>query len=213
VETELHKELKNLYAGDTGQIETKVGKYRIDVLQEDLCIEIQVSSLRAFQKKIKDMLKEGHRILVVKPMIQNKKLIRQDYDTKDVISSRMSPIHKSMLSIYEEMVHFREIFPHPNLEVEVLLIDAEKIQASFRDPRNRLHLSEIKEVKRFKTLEDLMSLFPVDQLPKQFTTTDVNEVSGSYMAQSICYCLYHMNGFKRVGKKGRYHLYEVNNEV
>ena len=43
--TSLHEQLKVRYAGEQGEREVPLGKYRIDVVRDDLLIEIQHGGL------------------------------------------------------------------------------------------------------------------------------------------------------------------------
>jgi hypothetical protein len=58
VETSLHRQLKERYAAGEGQIEARLGSYRIDVLAENQLVEIQHGSLAAIRDKIAALLRE-----------------------------------------------------------------------------------------------------------------------------------------------------------
>ncbi|MCP4007438.1 MAG: hypothetical protein GY725_24920 [bacterium] len=51
--------------------------YGIDVVREGELIEIQHGSLAAIRGKIRDLL-QSHRVLVVKPIVRRKQLVKQD---------------------------------------------------------------------------------------------------------------------------------------
>ena len=125
METSLHRELKNLYADQDSQVEVKLGSYRIDVLKDDVCIEIQASSLSAFRDKIKALVKK-HQVLIVKPLIVTKTLVKKDEKGGEILSSRKSPKKGSIFDLFDEMVHFTNVFPHKNLTLEVALVDVEE---------------------------------------------------------------------------------------
>ncbi len=53
METSLHQQLKALYAGDHGQTEVKLGKYRIDAVVAGELVEVQHGGLGAIRDKIR----------------------------------------------------------------------------------------------------------------------------------------------------------------
>ena len=75
METSLHRQLKAHYAPDGAQLEQRVGRYRIDVVDGDELVEIQHGSLAAIRDKIAVLVKE-HRVRVVKPIVASKHLVK-----------------------------------------------------------------------------------------------------------------------------------------
>ena len=76
METSLHRELKALYAGPEARFEVPLGKYRIDVANADRLVEIQHGSLAAIRDKVRHLLRD-HRVLVVKPIVVRKRLVKR----------------------------------------------------------------------------------------------------------------------------------------
>ena len=75
METTLHRQLKALYAGTEARIEQRVAGYRIDAVRAGELIEIQHGGLAAIRTKIARLLEE-HTVLVVKPLIARKQLVK-----------------------------------------------------------------------------------------------------------------------------------------
>src|SRR5262245_52757155 len=90
METSLHRQLKALYAGDAAQVEQRLGDYRIDAVRPGELIEIQHGSLAAIRDKIATLLTD-HKVLVVKPLIAKKTLVKLDRQGGREISRRQSP--------------------------------------------------------------------------------------------------------------------------
>ena len=90
METTLHRQLKVHYAPDGALVEQQIGRYRIDVLDGDELIEIQLASLSAIRDKIATLLK-SHRVRVVKPIVAVKHLVKLDREGGRVLSRRRSP--------------------------------------------------------------------------------------------------------------------------
>ena len=71
METSLHRQLKQLYAGDDGPVEMRLGKYRVDAIVGEQLIEIQHASLASIRDKIRRLCHD-HPALVVKPIVARK---------------------------------------------------------------------------------------------------------------------------------------------
>ena len=115
METSLHQQLKSHYAGDDGETEQKLGRYRIDVVRPrkrrgDLLIEIQHGGLAAIRDKIAELLVK-HDVLVVKPIVATKRLVKREKLGGRVLSSRRSPKRGTPLDIFHELLHFTRVFP------------------------------------------------------------------------------------------------------
>ena len=172
METSLHHELKAVYANDDAQLEVTLDSYRIDVMLEDTLVEIQHGSLAAIRDKIAALLKD-HRVLVVKPLIARKQLVRQDARSGRVLSRRLSPKKAVLLDIFHELVYFTRVFPHRNLVLEVPLVEVEEWRYPGHGRRRRWRRNDfqvedqklvaIQDTHRFQTGRDLVALIPEGQ--------------------------------------------------
>ena len=217
METSLHRQLKQLYADRGARVEAPVDNYRIDVICDGELIEIQHGSLAAIRRKVQNLLK-GHRVLVVKPIILRKRLVKQQTRGGKILGRRMSPKQGSVIDLFDELIYFTHVFPHQNLALEVPLVDVEE----WRYPghgRRRRHgrndhqvedqkLLKLHRVYRFRTSDDLLQLVP-RELPQPFHTGHLASKMDvpRWVAQRIAYCLRHMGGLSEVGKKGNARLY------
>src|SRR5215203_5968486 len=125
METSLHRQLKDLYAAGGAAIEQRVGRYRIDVVRGKQLVEIQVASLSAIRDKIAVLVKK-HDVLLVKPVIVTKHLVKLHRAGGKVVSRRRSPKRRTLLDVFEELVHFTRVYPHKRLTLEVLLVEIEE---------------------------------------------------------------------------------------
>ncbi len=217
METSLHRQLKDHYADANSQLEARVGAYRIDVKSANLLIEIQHGSLAAIRDKIKRLL-ASNRVLVVKPLIARKLLIRKDAKHGRVIGRRLSPKRSTLLNLFDELVYFTRVFPHPNLTLEVCLVEIEEHRYPGHGRRRRRRandfqiedqvLTRVSETHCFSTLADLAGLIP-QNLPMPFHTGDVAEALAvdRWVAQRIVYCLRETGAVSAVGKQGNTRLY------
>jgi hypothetical protein len=219
METTLHRQLKERYTVPGALVEQRLGRYRIDVLQPDQLVEIQLASLSAIRDKIAALLKT-HRVLVVKPIIARKLLIKCRRAGGRIVSRRRSPKQGTLLDVFEELVHFTRVFPHRRLALEVLLVDIEERRfpghGRRRWRRDNDHqvedqrLLDVLEVHRFNTAADLCRTLP-DALPQPFHTGHLAEGLGveRWIAQRMAYCLRHMGAIQSVGKHRGAWLYDV----
>jgi hypothetical protein len=124
VETSLHRELKQRYAGDAARTEVVLDGYRIDAIAHGTLIEIQHGSLVAIRDKIRRLL-DKHRVLIVKPIVASKLLVKQDVAGGPAVARRWSPKRGQLLDIFDELVYFTRVFPHRRLTLEVVLVEIE----------------------------------------------------------------------------------------
>lgn len=202
---------------EPAQIEAPLGPYRIDVVRDDELIEIQHGPLAVIRDKVRDLLRK-HRVLVVKPIIVRKRLVKRDAKGGAVISRRLSPKRGREIDLFGELIHFTRVFPHPNLCIETPLVDVEEWRypghGRRRWRRDSDHVVEdrklvaLRSVERYHSSGDLMRLLP-DDLPTPFHTGHLAEQLGvrRHVAQRIAYCLQKTGAAEQVGKTGNAWLY------
>jgi hypothetical protein len=120
--------------------------------------------------------------------------------------------------LFSELVYFRNVFPHPNLVIEVPLVVLEEWRYPGHGRRRRWRdkdhvvedqrLIRIQEIRRFRTGADLVGLVP-GGLPIPFHTGHLAQVARipRWFAQRIAYCFRHMRITEQVGKQGNTCLY------
>jgi hypothetical protein len=219
METSLHRELKRIYAGSTARTEVVLDNYRIDAVSRGRLIEIQHGSLAAIRDKIRK-LTERHRVLVVKPIVRQKLLIKQADADGPALSRRLSPKRGTLLDVFEELVYFTRAFPHPRLTLEVVLVDIEEWRYPGHGRRRRWRkndhvvadqrLVSTGDTVRLRKAADLIRLMPPG-LPPEFHSGLLSEHCGirRHVAQRIAYCLREMQAVEHVGKQGNTLLYRL----
>ena len=90
METSLHRDLKTLYAGADARFEASLDGYRIDVMSGGRLVEIQHASLSAIRDKIRALL-ENHTVVVVKPIVVEKLVVKRASKGGPVTVRRRSP--------------------------------------------------------------------------------------------------------------------------
>lgn len=212
METTLHRQLKDEFCDPGAYLEVKLGNYRIDVVCGHRLIEIQRSGLASIRDKIQRLLEDGYTVDVVKPLVIRKRLIKLNKKGGREIDRRWSPTKGSILDLFDELIYFTRVFPHPNLTLIAPMIQIEEIRYPGHGRRRRkrandfiVHDRQILELEDacfFRTLEDLHQLLPSD-LPKPFTTrqlADQLEIPRD-RAQKIAYVLRKTGAAIEVGKE------------
>lgn len=215
METTLHQQLKAVYCDDPDRREVVVDGYRIDAVVDGELIEVQQAGLAAIRDKVRDLL-GSHRVRVVKPLCARKVLIRRKRRGGKIDSTRVSPKHATRLDLFDELVHFCTVFPHPRLTLEVLLTEQEEHRVGMRKRRWRdkgyrvedRHLVAIVDRLTLRTKADLRAMLPAD-LPQPFSTADIAARAGipRWLAQKAAYCLRQTGTATLEGKNGNTLLY------
>lgn len=217
METSLHRQLKEVYADGQAQLEAPLGKYRIDVRCGDELVEIQHGSLAAIRDKIRELV-PSHRVLLVKPLIVRKTIVKRAKRGGEVISRRQSPKQGGIVDLFHELVYFTRVFPHPNLVLEVPLVEVEEWRYPGHGRRRRWRkddfqiedqfLGEIHRIHRFRTAADLVALVP-GSLPSPFDTGHLAAAMNvpRWIAQRIAYCFREIGAAEGIGKSGNTRQY------
>jgi hypothetical protein len=223
METTLHRQLKQAFAGPKSKFEQRLGSYRIDVVTGRRLIEIQHSSLAAIARKTEDLLQQKHRLDVIKPLVMRKRLIKLDGPEGRVVDQRWSPYRGSVLDIFDELMAFRRVFPHPKLRVIVPLLDVEEIRFPGHGRRRRWRVNDFQVADRSYTTwhgceilgkpVDLFRLLP-ETLPEVWDTAGLASLANTSrgVAQRIAYVLRWVGAVEEAGKRGNSRLYRLRNQ-
>ncbi len=218
METSLHRELKNLYAGADARTEIRMAGYRIDAVVGDELIEIQHGPLAAIRDKVRKLL-ATHHVRVVKPIVASKQLIVRSRAGGRVARRRASPKHGRLLDLFDELIHFTSVFPHPRLTLEVPLVSVEEWRVPghgrrrWRRPDDLVvedqKLVGIESQHTISTLADLVALVACP-LPTPFHTGHIADGLSipRWLAQRIAYCLRQTGAAETVGKQRNAWLYD-----
>ena len=215
-EKTLHEQLKEFYAMETGDIESVLGDYRVDVVRDDLLIEIQTKSFSSIRKKLRKLVAD-HRVRLVHPVPYVKWIVRLDSDGNQV-GRRKSPKRGRVEEVFRELVYMPELLSDPNFELEVALVNMEEFliddgKGSWRRRRWSIHdrkMLNLHERHLYQAPTDFLKLLP-ESLPEVFTTRQLAKESKLRinLAQKMVYSLRNMGILVQKGKKGRAKLYSV----
>jgi hypothetical protein len=221
METSLHRALKDRYAaGLADRREVRVAGFRIDAIDQTGClVEIQSGALGPLCRKLQKLLPE-HRLRIVKPIVLARRLVQTSPRSGSVISVRRSPKRGSLVDIFDDLIGLVRIFPHLNLDIEILGVTIDEV----RKPRRRRpgytvtdrQLGEIRETATLARADDLWSLLPPGchgNYP--FTTVELAAQLGKpiWFAQRVAYCLRKTGAARVVGKTGNRVIYVKDGEL
>lgn len=218
METSLHRDLKTLYADQDAQFEVSLDGYRIDVISDGRLVEIQHGSLTAIRDKVKDLLRK-HQVVVVKPIVAKKTLVKRASKDGPVTTRRLSPKRGTFFDLFDDLIHFTRVFPHKRLTLEVPLVEIEEWRYPGHGRRRRWSRNDyeiedqklvaVYETYRLKTAADLVRLVE-RPMPQPFHTGHLAESLQvrRWVAQRIAYCFRQTGAVREVGKQGNTRLYE-----
>jgi hypothetical protein len=221
METSLHRTLKERYAaGGSGRPEIFVDGFRVDAVdQVGRLIEVQSGALGPLRGKLRRLLPE-HRIRIVKPVVLRRRVIRKSKPTGPVLSARQSPKRGKLFDVFDDLIGVVRIFPHANLEIEVLGVTIEEV----RVPRRRWPgykvvdrgLDEILVSTTVIAARDLWALVPPGCEGREpFTTHELAQRLERPLsfAQRVAYCLRMTGAARVVGKQGNCLIYTRESET
>jgi hypothetical protein len=221
METSLHRQLKLHYAASPELTEVTIDGFRIDAISpEGELIEIQHAGLGALRDKTKRLLtRSKHTLRIIKPIIARKRVVTVKKLGGQVLRSRMSPKRSELLDLFQDLVHFSNVFPMKRLTLEFVLIESEETRIDRKNPRRRAkqyvsldqHLVAVGQSIQFTTARDLLALVPVELLPNPFDTAQLAAAleRPRWFAQKVSYCLRHTGAAKIAGKRGNTQLYRL----
>jgi hypothetical protein len=215
VESSLHHELKSRYRGDGGQCEVACEGFRADAVSPGGdWIEVQSGALGPLRGKLERLL-PSRRVLVVKPVVVERRIIRRSRPDGEDLSTRRSPRRGSLWDVFDDLVGLVRVFPHANLRLDVLGVAVDEVRVPCRrrpgfavvDRR----LRDVCTSRPLTTAGDLWSLLPDPWEPgRTFTTQDLSRQlsRGAAFAQRVAYCLRLSGAACVVGKVGNRLVYE-----
>ena len=215
-EKPLHAALKQLYGGPNAQFEVRVDGFIIDVVQNDLLIEVQTGGFAPLKRKLVQLSKK-YRVRLVKPIAQEKWIIKEPQEAGMAVNRRKSPKRGQVLDIFAELIRIPTLLQEPNFELEVLLTQEEEVRtfvginAAWRRRGWRTRekrLLAVVDRQLLRSPADLVALLP-KELPDPFTTRDLAASAkiAPRLAQQAAYCLRKLALIDQIGKRGNAHLY------
>lgn len=216
-ENRLHVQLKNYFAGETGQQEVWIDGYFIDVVQDGLLIEVQTRSFSSIKQKLLTLLTD-HPVLLVHPIPVVKWIIQWPSDGDTPISRRKSPRKGRIEHLFNELIRFPELVNHPNFSIcLVMTLEEEYRRQDGRGSWRRKGVSivdrnllKVVELHMFRDTQDFLALLPAN-MEQPFTNRQLSRSSGLpiHLTRKMSYCLRQMGAIQVFGKQQREMLYKA----
>lgn len=214
-ENSLHAAIKAWYARPDDRLETRVENYVVDIVRGTQLIEVQTGNFGALKSKLKSLL-DRHAICILYPLPVERWILRQAFEDGP-ISKRKSPHRGRVIDVFNELVSIPRLIGHPNLSLEVILLQEEVLlrddgKGSWRRKRWSIVDRRLKAVlgqEAFSSLADYCRVLP-ETLADPFTNPELAEALGCRprLAQKITYTLRRGGALRKLGKRGRAYLYE-----
>lgn len=214
METSLHRELTERYGpGSGGRREVSLHGFRVDAVGGDgVVVEVQSGALGPLRGKLNRLL-PAIPVRVVKPVVMARRLVRRTRRDGADLSSRRSPKRGAVVDVFDDLVGLARVFPHPNLEIEVLAVVVDEV----RLPRRRWPgfvvadraLRAVVGRTGLRSPADLWGLLPGGLGDVPFTTRELAEALGRPLdfAQRVAYCLRLTGAASATGKHGNRRVY------
>ena len=210
-ERELHAQVKEWLARPGDRFEVALDRYVIDIVRGERLIEVQTGSFGRLRAKLDHFLPRQP-VTIVYPIPAERWIIKQGL-------RRKSPKRGTLYDIFDELVSLPTSLDHPNLSLELLLVQDE-IEREY-DPKRRRgrrrgwmitarRLLNVQDWVQIERSADLLRLLP-KTLPAPFTTADLAQQAAipRRRAQQMAYCLHKLALLERVGKHKNAHQYRV----
>jgi hypothetical protein len=212
----LHAAIKAILATPGDRLEVPVGRFVIDLVRADgELVEVQTGNFGPLGAKL-DALLDRHRIRIVHPIAATRRIVRVD-EQGQVVSMRRSTKHGSVVEVFDKLVAFPSLLTHPNLTIEVLLVDEDHIRGArpvtarrrTRDPGERRLRDVVRRVEFNGAADIIGALAPLPTEP--FSMRELASALGCsvLLAQRTAYCLRAVNIIEAAGKRGRTPLYRT----
>jgi hypothetical protein len=227
---DLHLQMQEYYAGDSGACEVQIDSFRADVLRDGVIFEIQTGNLRGIRPKIARLLDDWP-VVVVHPVALRTTIVYCDGDPPIEARRRKSPKRGNALDAFAEAVSVVGLLQHINFTLEVPLVEVEDMRRKHtEDEKERIRrrrkrrrnsipewttinrrMTNLDSVVRLDSPDDGLQFIP-ESLPDEFTSAMFGEATGMspYRARQVTYTLRHMGTLDVVGRTKRGYGYTRN---
>ncbi len=224
-EKRLHSVLKRWLCDDFSAHEQKVAgrgekkrRYIADVLTKDGEIfEIQTGKLYPLRDKIKFYMEQtDYRVTVVHPLTARKFVSWMDAETGEIVKRNRSPHKQTPLHALAQLKPFLPYLGSPRFSLLLPAIEADEYRlldgwgkgGKRGSHRYELMPMALLEVYRFKSREELLTLFPA-QTPAQFTAKEFLKLTHlrGYALYDALAVFEALGAIQKIGKQGRATLF------
>ncbi len=214
-EKPLHGVIKYTVEPNDSYHEQPIGSFRADVITDGAIVEVQTRNLHAMKRKLDFFLTKG-RVRLIHPIAARKSILWLDPDSGEVGAPKPSPKKGQPYDLFMELLYLRDYLTHPNLTLELWLLELEEYRFLDGYGKDRKkHSSRYQQVPR-ELLDIVVCSCPEDYwrllppLPSPFTRKDLKQAlkrSDRFVGRCV-YTLEQLSLIQRVGKDGNSILYQ-----
>jgi len=215
-EKTVHAVLKKYLEPDEQYHEIKINGFYADIATSKGIIEIQTRNFNALRKKLEVFLTLGP-VTIVYPVPYTKWLSWIDEETGEISTKRKSPRKGDVYMILPELYRIKDYLLHPNLRLQILLINMEEsrlLNGWSKDKKkgstryDRIPTNLIAEVS-ITANSDYHKLVP-ESLTGEFTAKEFQKAChlSPKMSSYALQVLRHVNAIEQTGMQGRAYLYK-----
>ncbi len=215
-EKSVHAVLKNFYEPDEDKQEIPIENYIADIYNGKEIIEIQTRQFNKMRGKLSAFLPE-YQVTIVYPVPREKWLIWIDEESGELSAKRKSPKKGTPYSAFPELYKIKMFLKDPHLKIKIVMMDMEEyrlLNGWSRDKKkgssrfDRIPLDLVEEV-TIERWEDYLQFVPIS-LEGPFTTREYAKEAHipASLSGVVLNLLYYMGAVRRVGKQGKFYLYE-----
>ncbi len=214
-EKTLHAVLKAYMEPDSRFHEIRVNGYIADICRDGVITEIQTARFDAMRAKLAAFLPSS-KVRIVYPIPHEKWVIWVDPVIGHPGKRNRSPKKGTFADAFRELYRIRSFLAHPNLSLELMLIDLEeyRLQDGWgRDGKRGSHRFDrvplgLYDSLTVETAEDYAALVP-EALEEPFTSAGFAKASGCTRAraQTGLLVLTELGAVIRCGRQGRAYTY------
>ncbi len=214
-EKSLHTVLKYFVTSDTTKHEVRCGKYICDVLSGDEVIEIQTHRLSPLKAKLTELL-QSKTVEVIFPICVQKRIIRIDTDSGEVMSIRNSPKKEKADDIFLQLCYLKDLLCDDRLSFTVFAYKGNEYRYAEKNIKvgkkytDKYDIIPYEYVSTIRLSDKSSYLELLDDIPtSEFTLKEYCSVSGrnKEAAQKILYVLARRGVLCVCGKHGREYIY------
>ncbi len=212
-EYSLHAQLKEYLARPGDRLEALVEDKVIDLVRADgELVEVQTGHLSQIKAKVLGLAERGYHVRVVYPVSATRELRRLDPVTQELRSTRRSPKHGDIYSLFDELIRAPEFIAAPGVIVEVLMIRS--VETKTRDGSGSWwrkgdrtidkELVEVLASRMFQSHDDWLALI-LEGAPPPWSSSSLGEALGigAERARKLLYCFARAGLIAEAGKAGR----------
>lgn len=178
-EKRLHRIIKRLISQNESDYEYKIGRHVADVFDGKTITEIQTGGFYPLRKKIDYYLSNTeYFVRVIKPVVAEKRIVRVDKESGEVIRCRRSPLRARLGKRLLDFSYLGECFLSSRFEVVLLYVSADEHRYTDKPVRYRrsgrydseLYPTELLDIEVWRGREAFAHL--LEDMPDLFYSKD-----------------------------------------